>query len=230
MHEPTPDLAAIAEHAAGLVSDGAVVGLGTGHAAEAFLHALAGRVRAGLHIRGVPTSVHSAELARSLGITVTDFDAVDSLDIAVDGADEVDPRGNLIKGYGGALVREKIVASAARRFVVLAGPEKFVPVLGSRGELPVEVIPFAAGRVRLALAALGLTPHVRDADGKPFVTDNGNLIFDCAVGPIADPAKLDADLRAVPGVVGTGLFVGMPLTVLSPAPDGGVRTHDFSGG
>lgn len=223
------DLAAIAAHAAGLVPDGAAVGLGTGHAAEAFLHALAGRVRAGLTVRGVPTSVHTADLAQSLGVTLTDFDAVDALDIAVDGADEVDPRGNLIKGYGGALVREKVVAAAAARFVVIAGPEKFVSVLGTRGKLPVEVLPFAAGRCRAALAALGLAPRVRDADGTPFVTDNGNVILDCAVGPIADPAGLDATLLAVPGVVGTGLFVGMKLTVLSPAPDGGVTERDFPG-
>ena len=228
MTDDRADLVAIGEHAAGLVPDGAAVGLGTGHAAEAFLHALAVRVRAGLWVRGVPTSEHTAELARSLGIAVTDFGAVDSLDIAVDGADEVDPRGNLIKGYGGALVREKVVAAAARRFVVLAGAEKFVSVLGSRGKLPVEVVPFAAGRCRVLFPALGLTPHVRAADGVPGLSDNGNVILDCALGPVADPAGLDAALRAVPGVVGTGLFAGMRLSVVSAGP-GGVRVQDFPG-
>src|SRR5882724_4844441 len=133
---------------------------------------------------------------------------------AVDGADEVDPRGELIKGYGGALLREKVVASLARRFVVLVGADKLVPVLGSRGRLPVEVVPFAAGPCRRRLEALGYPAALRTADGAPVVTDNGNRLLDCRVGPIADPAALEAALRAIPGVVGTGLFVGMRPAVL----------------
>ena len=141
-------------------------------------------------------------------------DDVDAIDVAVDGADEVDPRGDLIKGYGGALVREKIVATLARRFIVLVGPEKLVPVLGTRGRLPVEVIPFAAMACRRWLEAHGYPGELRTAGGAPVITDNGNRILDCRVGPIADPRGLDATIRALPGVVGTGLFVGMKPTVL----------------
>jgi ribose 5-phosphate isomerase A len=132
----------------------------------------------------------------------------------VDGADEVDPRLDLVKGYGGALVREKIVAAAARRFIVLVGSEKLVPTLGSRGRLPVEVVPFAAPFCGRRLAELGYPPTTRLADGKPFVTDNGNLILDVAVTAITDPGGLDRTLRDVPGVVGTGLFVNMAHAVL----------------
>src|SRR4051812_29118900 len=133
-----------AERALELVPDGAVVGLGTGRAATAFIVALGERVRAGLRVRGVPTSQASADLAHQLGIPLTTLDEVEAIDVAVDGADEVDPRCDLIKGYGGALVREKIVAAAARQFVVLVGPDKLVAELGARGKLPVEVLPFGA--------------------------------------------------------------------------------------
>lgn len=204
----------IAERALDFISPGSVVGLGTGRAATAFIHALGARVNQGLRVRGVPTSQASAELARSLGIPLTTLDDVEAIDVDVDGADEVDPHRNLIKGYGGALVREKIVAAASRRLLILVGPEKLVPQLGARGKLPVEVIPFAAGPCARALAALGCVPQTRERDGRPFVTDNGNLIFDCQIGVLADPAALEARLRAIPGVVGTGLFVAMNPTVL----------------
>jgi ribose 5-phosphate isomerase A len=132
----------------------------------------------------------------------------------VDGADEVDPRLDLVKGYGGALVREKIVAAAARRFIVLVGSEKLVPALGGRGRLPVEVVPFAASFCGRRLAELGYPPTTRLKDGRPFVTDNGNLILDVAVTSITDPQRLDRTLREIPGVVGTGLFVNMAHAVL----------------
>ncbi|MBA4064888.1 MAG: ribose-5-phosphate isomerase RpiA [Isosphaera sp.] len=220
-----PDLGPVAAHALTLVPDGAVVGLGTGRAAAAFLDALGARVAAGLRVRGVPTSEESAATARRLGIPLLTFDEVAEIDVAVDGADEVDPAGNLIKGYGGALLREKVVAAAARRFVVLVGPEKLVPVLGTRGRLPVEVVPFAAGACARRLAALGYPSKVREHAGRPFVTDNGNHVLDLAVGPLADPAGLDAAIRAIPGVVGTGLFVGMNPTVVTPNPAGGVTVR-----
>jgi ribose 5-phosphate isomerase A len=188
------------------------VGLGTGQAATAFIHALGRAVKAGLTITGVPTSDASATLARRLGIPLVDQPV--ALDVAVDGADEVDPRLDLIKGYGGALVREKIVAAAARRFIVLVGTEKLVPALGARGRLPVEVVPFGVPFARRRLGELGYTAAVRSRDGAPVVTDNGHLILDCAVGSIADPAALDATVRAIPGVVGTGLFVGMAHAVM----------------
>jgi ribose 5-phosphate isomerase A len=208
------ELRAIAEHAAALILDGAVVGLGTGHAATAFLHVLGERVRAGLRVRGVPTSQASADLARQLGIPLTTLEDVEAIDVDVDGADEVDPHCNLIKGYGGALVREKIVAAGSRRLVIVVGPEKLVPVLGARGILPVEVVPFGEPLCRRRLTSLGCEPQRRIHDGKVFVTDNGNIILDCRIKPLADPPALEQALRAIPGVVGTGLFLGMADTVL----------------
>jgi ribose 5-phosphate isomerase A len=196
------------------ILDGSVAGLGTGRAATAFVRALGERVRAGLHVRGVPTSAATEALARELGIELVAIDEVDSIDVTVDGADEVDPELNLIKGYGGALLREKIVAAASRRLIILAGPEKQVPVLGARGRLPVEVVPFGHGRCAKQLARLGCLARVRLLDGRPFVTDNGNLILDCAVGPILAPAELDGKIRGIPGVVATGIFAGMADLVL----------------
>jgi ribose 5-phosphate isomerase A len=206
------EAAALGAAALAEVQPGHVIGLGTGQAATAFIHALGTAVASGLTVTGVPTSEVSATLARRLGIPLIDEPV--ALDVAVDGADEVDPRLDVIKGYGGALVREKVVAAAARRFIVLVGAEKLVPKLGSRGRLPVEVVPFAAPFCRRRLADLGHSPTVRTKDGRPFVSDNGNLILDCAVGPIPDPVALDAAVRAIPGVVGTGLFVGMAHAVM----------------
>ncbi|HXD96554.1 MAG TPA: ribose-5-phosphate isomerase RpiA [Candidatus Acidoferrum sp.] len=206
------EAAALGAEALAEVQSGHVVGLGTGQAATAFIHALGRAVKSGLSVTGVPTSEASATLARQLGIPLIDEPL--ALDVAVDGADEVDPRLDLVKGYGGALVREKIVAAAARRFIVLVGPEKLVPTLGGRGRLPVEVVPFALPFCRRRLTELGHAPTVRAKDGSTFVTDNGNLILDAAVGAIPDPAALDATLRAIPGVVGTGLFVGMAHAVM----------------
>ena len=223
------DLTPLAERALSLLPDGAMVGLGTGHAATAFVHALAGRVRAGFRVTGVPTSEESGRLARRLGIPLTTLDDVPFVDVDVDGADEVDPAGNLIKGYGGALVREKVVAAASRRLVILVGPEKLVPMLGGRGTLPVEVIPFAVGPVSRQLAVLGCPPRVRTHDGSRFVSDNGNLILDCSVGPLDNPAELDAAIRAIPGVAGTGLFLGMSPTVLVLDPAGGVTVRGSVG-
>jgi ribose 5-phosphate isomerase A len=208
------ELRAVAARALELVPDQSVLGLGTGHAAEAFLHALGERVRGGLRVRGIPTSRASADLARRLGIPLTTFDEVEAIDVDFDGADEVDPHLNLLKGYGGALVREKIVAAASRRFVVLVGAEKLVPALGARGDLPVEVVPFGLTAVRRRLAALGFDPVPRTHGGQLYETDNGNHILDCRVGPLGRPAEVEEALRAVPGVVGTGLFLGLATTVL----------------
>lgn len=206
--------AALAAEALRHVANGQIVGLGTGQAASAFVRALGQRVAAGLDVRGLPTSEATATLARGLGIKLLTPNDVEAIDLAVDGADEVDPRGNLIKGYGGALLREKVVAQLARRFMILVGGEKLVPVLGSRGRLPVEVVPFAAAPCRRRIEALGYPAELRMAAGTAVVTDNGNRLLDCRVGPIADAAALDATLRAITGVVGTGLFVGMNPSVL----------------
>lgn len=215
MTHPPLDPAPLAARALDYIVDGAVVGLGTGHAAEAFLQALAERVRAGFRVRGVPTSVATEQLARGAGVPLMSIDEVSSIDIAVDGADEVSPAGDLIKGYGGALVREKVVARLARRLLILVGEEKRVPVLGHRGRLPVEVVPFAIGPVGRAIAGLGFPSEQRKTeDGVRFVSDNGNWILDAGVGDLSDPAALDAVLRSIPGVVGTGLFLGFGPTVL----------------
>jgi len=208
------DAAALAAHALTCVRPGQVIGLGTGQAATAFVHALGGQVQAGLRVTGVPTSEATATLARKLGIPLTSLEEAPSIDVTLDGADEVDPRLNLIKGYGGALVREKVVAAASRRLVILVGGDKLVPVLGSRGKLPVEVVPFAAGFCGRRLAEEGYPSVLRTNGAAPVVTDNANLILDCSVGPIADATQLDQTLRSIPGVVGTGLFVGMAHTVL----------------
>jgi ribose 5-phosphate isomerase A len=215
------EAAALGAAALAEVKPGHVVGLGTGQAATAFIHALGKVVKEGLRVTGVPTSEASASLARQLGIPLMNEPV--TLDVAVDGADEVDPRLDLIKGFGGALVREKVVAAAARRFIVLVGDEKLVDALGARGRLPVEVVPFAVPFCTRRLTELGHPPVVRRKDGKPFVTDNGNLILDAAVRSITDPAGLDRTLLAIPGVVGTGLFVGMAHAVLV-WQDGRART------
>jgi ribose 5-phosphate isomerase A len=215
------EAAALGAAALAEVKSGHVVGLGTGQAATAFINALGRAVKEGLRVTGVPTSEASASLARRLGIPLVERPLV--LDVAVDGADEVDPRLDLIKGFGGALVREKIVAAAARRFIVLVGAEKLVPVLGKRGRVPVEVVPFAELHCRRRLEELGYPPTLRTEDGAPVVTDNGNLILDAAVSVIDDAGALDRLLGAIPGVVGTGLFVGMAHAVLV-WDDGRART------
>jgi ribose 5-phosphate isomerase A len=208
------DFRGIAERAVAMVRDGSVVGLGTGRAAAAFLHVLGERVRAGLRVRGVATSQASADLARALGIPLTSLEEVDALDVDIDGADEVDPHCNLIKGLGGALVREKIVAAAAQKLIILVGREKLVPVLGAHGVLPVEVVPFGLAPCGRRLAALGFPAKPRMHDGKPFISDNGNVILDCAIPALERPAEVEQTLRAIPGVVGTGLFLDMAHTVL----------------
>ena len=209
-----------AERALDAVEDGNVLGLGTGRAATAFVRGLGERVQSGLRITGVPTSQATADLATELGIPLVALEEAGELDLTVDGADEVDPQLDLIKGYGGALVREKIVAASSKRLVILVGAEKEVKVLGERGRLPVEVVPFGMSLGRRRLEGLGLAAELRMKDGKPFKTDNGNCILDCGVGPIADPAELEREILSIPGVVGSGLFLGMADTVLIQRGDG----------
>jgi ribose 5-phosphate isomerase A len=196
------------------VKDGQVVGLGTGSTAAFFIKLLAERVKAGLRIRGIPTSVKSRELAASLGIPLTTLDECQEIAVTVDGADEVDPQLRLIKGGGGAMLREKIVASATEQLVIVADASKQVPVLG-KFPLPVEVIQFAQALVAKRIAALGAQVSVRTgADGKPFVTDEHNHILDCRFGQIPDANGLARELSDMPGVVEHGLFVGMASVVL----------------
>jgi ribose 5-phosphate isomerase A len=216
-----PAIEAAAARAVELVSDGARLGLGSGHAAAAFVERLASRVRTGLRVGAVPTSEATERLARDLGIPLIALDETVELDLTVDGADEVAPNLDLVKGFGGALVRERIVAAASRRQVIVVGHEKLVRALGERGRIPVEVVPFGRGPVLRRLRALGLRPTVRAG-----VTDNGNLMIDCALDqPLRDGAAargLEAALRGIPGVVDTGLFLGTAERVLVGYPDGRV--------
>jgi len=196
------------------VKDGQVVGLGTGSTAAFFIKLLAEEVKNGLRIRGIPTSLRSGELARSLGIPLTTLDECQEIDVTVDGADEVDPQLRLIKGGGGAMLREKIVASATKQLVIVADASKQVPVLG-KFPLPVEVIQFAQALVTKRIAALGAEVSVRtDADGKPYVTDERNHILDCRFGLIRDADGLARQLSDMPGVVEHGMFIGMASVVL----------------
>jgi ribose 5-phosphate isomerase A len=205
----------IVERALELVPNPSRIGLGSGRAAQAFVKALGQRVRtANLRVQGVPTSEETASLARQEGIPLLPLKDAGILYLTIDGADEVDPNLDLIKGYGRALVREKIVAASSRGLVILVGDDKLVPKLGARGKLPVEVIPFALPLCERRLGELGCRPVPFLQGGRLFVTDNGNHILDCQIAPIADPRKLEMDIRAIPGVVGTGLFLGMADTVL----------------
>jgi ribose 5-phosphate isomerase A len=209
-----PILKLVAERALEFVADGQVVGLGTGRAATAFVRALGARVQQGLRVRGVPTSEATTGVAHEVGIPLIGLEDTDTIDVTVDGADEVAPNLDMIKGYGGALVREKIVAAASHTRVILVGQEKLVPVLGSRGIVPVEVIPFALAFCTRQLTALGCQPVLRRKDGRSFRSDGGNAILDCGVEPITAPRQLEDDIRAIPGVVGTGLFLGIADVVL----------------
>jgi ribose 5-phosphate isomerase A len=213
-------LEALGRYALRFVRPGHTIGLGTGRAASAFIRALGA---SGIEVRGVPTSSPAEELARSVGIPIVTLEQAGKIDTDIDGADEVDPRLNLIKGLGGALVREKIVAASSRRLVVLVGYEKMVKRLGDHGVIPVEVVPFGVSLVSAKIKAMGIKPRVREKDGKEFITDNGNVILDCAVKKIASPARLDRDLLAIPGVVGTGLFIAMADVVLVAEASGKIR-------
>ena len=197
-----------------LVRDGDVVGLGTGSTAYFAVVALGERVKLGLKIVGIPTSIQTADLARQLGIPLTTLDEHTEIDITIDGADEVDPKLNLIKGGGGALLREKVVASVTKKMVVVADSGKIVPALG-KFPLPVEVISFARTVVEKKIVALGATTKLRTKpDGSPFLTDNCNPILDCSFGKIDDPAALALALSNTPVIVEHGLFIGIAKLAL----------------
>ncbi|MGA7755044.1 MAG: ribose-5-phosphate isomerase RpiA [Candidatus Sulfotelmatobacter sp.] len=196
------------------IKDGQVVGLGTGSTAAYFIKLLGEQVKQGLRVRGIPTSVRSKELAQGLGIPLTTLDECQEIAVTVDGADEVDPQLRLIKGGGGALLREKIVASATKELVIVADASKQVKALG-KFPLPVEVIRFSQALVAKRIAALGADVQLRmDDSGKPFVTDENNHILDCRFGEIPDPDTLARQLSDMPGVVEHGLFIGMASVAL----------------
>ena len=199
---------AAARAAVQLVESGNIVGLGSGSTATFAIQFLAERVRSGLKIVGIPTSKATKQLAEQLGIPLTTLDKDPVIDIDIDGADEIDPRLNLIKGGGGAMLREKVIASAAKRFVVVAESTKLVPHLG-KFPLPVEVISFAEALVKRRIEALGAQVTLRKQQDGVYVTDEGHHILDCNFGEIADPAALNAKLHEIPGVVEHGLFIGL---------------------
>ncbi len=203
-----------AERGLEYVEHGMVLGLGTGSTAAHAVRLLGERVRAGLDVRGVPTSRATQALAEACGVPLATLDEVTRLDLTIDGADEVDPELRLIKGGGGALLREKIVASVSDRLVIVVDSGKLVERLGAFG-LPVEVTPFAANVVAAALEATGCRAALRcGAGGRPFVTDEGNVLLDCAYGAIGDPRALAASLNAIVGVVEHGLFLDMADIVI----------------
>ncbi len=213
--------------AAELVADGMTLGLGTGSTARWFIAAVGELDAAGMSLRGVATSVESETQARGLGIPLVELGRT-GVDLAVDGADSVDPSLRLVKGAGGALVREKIVAAAARRFVVVVDAAKLHDRL--RGRLPVEVVPFGWEATLAALESTGAAFSLRlGADGAPLHTDNGNLLADGAFSAIEDPEGVAEQIDAVPGVVGPGLFLGMADLVIAGHPDGGVERRTGSG-
>lgn len=207
------------------VKPGMNIGLGTGSTANHFIEALAAKVKEGLDIKGVPTSMASKDLAEKHGITLTNLDAQARIDLTVDGTDEFDPEFHLIKGGGGALLFEKIVASSSRLMVVIADESKKVKKLG-KFPLPVEINRFGAKatawKMERTFAHLKLDAKMvlRVRDGKPFVTDGGHFIIDCAIGEIPEPGKLDHLLKSLPGVVETGLFIGICGVVLMGTPMG----------
>jgi ribose 5-phosphate isomerase A len=211
---PTPFVAA--HLALDWVDDGMIVGLGTGRAAFAFLEALGERVRTrNWKIKGIASSNFIAQRAEQLGIELTDLTSVESLDLTVDGADEVDPDRNVVKGLGGALLREKVLAQSSRLWLLCVGADKHVSQLGARGRLPVEVSPFAVPFVAKRLSDLGLPAVLRRVADVAFVTDNGNHILDCEVTSLPQPQLTHDAIRPIPGVVETGLFLGMSPIVIT---------------
>ena len=224
---------AAAARALDFVHPGMRLGLGTGSTARHFVELLGERVRAGLDVVGVPTSEATRGDAERCGVPLSTLDETPALDLTIDGADEIAPDFTLIKGGGGALLREKIVAVASARMIVIADESKWVEVLG-RFPLPIEVAPFGLGATRLAVekavAALGLAGPVairRGKDGHAFVTDGGHWILDASLGRIADPKALALKLAAIPGVMGHGLFIEIAQTAILAGP-GGVRVVERS--
>jgi ribose 5-phosphate isomerase A len=204
-----------------MVQDGMVVGLGTGSTAYFAIEGLIARVRQGLNIVGIPTSERSARQAAEGGIPLTDFSRNPRIDLTIDGADEIDENSlDLIKGLGGALLREKIVAAASRKLVIIADSPKLVSGLGATVPVPVEIVPFGWQTTANRLTALGANAILRMAGSDPFRTDGGNLILDCHFGAIGYPAELESKLSRTIGVVESGLFINMATTALVAMADG----------
>jgi len=203
-----------AKRALDLIRDGQVIGLGTGSTAKFAIEGLGRLVREGLSVQGVPTSVATERLARELAIPLVNLNEAGVIDVTLDGADEVDPDFNMIKGGGGALTREKLVALASVKRVILVDESKLVSRLGLSRLLPIEVLPFAWTLAARLLTGLGCVASLREHDGVPFVTDNGNHILDCAFGPIEDAATLEKRIKLLPGVIECGLFIRIADTLV----------------
>ncbi len=212
-----------AEAAVKHVKKGMVVGLGSGSTASIAIKMIGEKVRDGMDIVGIPTSRDSEILGKSVGIRLGELKDHPKVDITIDGADEVDPRLNLVKGLGGALVREKIVASATTLEIIVVDDSKLVDYICQKAPLPVEIVRFAHEATVRRLQGFGCTPKLRKRDGELFVTDNGNYIVDCKFSRIDDPAKMECALNLVPGVVDNGLFVGLTHKVIV-ASEKGTRT------
>ncbi|THJ16292.1 MAG: ribose-5-phosphate isomerase RpiA [Nitrospira sp. CG24B] len=217
---------AAALKASEFVRSGMVVGLGTGSTAKHLLVVLGEQVKAGMKLRGVPTSQETAVLAQQAGIHLIDAENRWDIDVAIDGADQVDPNFNLIKGGGGALLKEKIVAASAKQFIVMVDHTKQVPVLGGAFPLPIEVIPFGWGSTAREIEALTKSRVIlRERNGAPFRTEAGNLIVDVHIDRISQPGDLETALNLIPGVVETGLFVGRTNVLIVGTPQGVHTLH-----
>lgn len=207
------------EEAIKFIQDGMTVGLGSGSTVNVMLKLLGEHVQAGLKVQGIPSSIETERLANEHGIPITDFTNVDTIDVAIDGADEADPNLNLIKGGGGSLLREKIVDAPARQLIIIVDESKLVKQLGAF-PLAVEVVPFGWKLVAKKIADLGAKTQLRKTDTDIFASDNGNYILDCSFQEIHEPAQLHDDLKAMVGVVETGLFAGMADRVIVASEDG----------
>jgi ribose 5-phosphate isomerase A len=215
-------------YAADLVKSGMTIGLGTGTTAYWLIHELGNRIKNGLELAIVPTSKKTGQLAKEQGIVVTDLDAVNQLALTIDGADEIDPGGRLIKGGGGALLQEKIVAAASHELIIIADNTKLVNQLG-KFPLPVEVIPFGYKQVVQKIIQTGLCSKVtlRQKNEKPFITDHSHYILDCEFEKIEDTTSLNMLLHVIPGVVETGLFISMADKAIIGYPDGRIETITY---
>ncbi|MEH7082174.1 ribose-5-phosphate isomerase RpiA [Neobacillus drentensis] len=204
----------VGEKAVEYVKEGMVVGLGTGSTVFYTITKLGKLVQQGLSIKGIPTSKQTEKLAIEVGIPLVSFNEINQIDVAIDGADEVNRDLDLIKGGGGALLREKIIAKAAKTFIVVADSHKNVDKLGSF-PLPVEVVPFGFEMTSKYIRELGGSPQLRQNNGIPFRTDNGNYIFDCSFSNITFPGDLERELNLIPGVVDNGLFIAMAKIIIT---------------
>ena len=220
---------AAATEASRRVKDGQVIGLGSGTTAELAIEEIGRRIRdESIEIIGIPTSIRSEKTALQAGITISSLDEHGELDLTIDGADEIDPALNLIKGLGGALLREKIVAKASRMELIVADRTKLVDRLGTKVSLPVEIARFSPGYLAMRVSQLGCTPRLRMDGSEPFVTDNGNYVIDCKFALIENPSDLELKIKSITGVVETGLFIGIADEAIIGMADGSTRSMSKS--